>query len=273
MLKPDLGLTGTWASHSPTISSYSNCNFAPRVYFQRRLSHCKERRAVGATRKKILTFGILLVLVGVYLILQGPQILTQVAETLQLAAHYETHAAIIPTTLVRVAPSNYTFLSANLRGNILVKGSLQVADNREIAFYVMNQGNFSLWRQGHPTQVILVSPATLYYNFTLTPKEDAPYFFIFDNHDPSSRVVIFNLTSIGTAITLSPIVQYAAYEAIAIGILLCVAAVRTGRGKNQTERKRPLEKTPEVPAWRCGYCGAENRGDVTFCATCGRSQR
>lgn len=190
----------------------------------------------------------------------------QVAETVGLASQYESDTSIIPTTVVTVAPSSYTFLAANLKGGLHVKGSVQVADGREIAFYVMNEGNFSLWRLGAPAEVVLVSPAAVFHNFTFTPAADGTYYFVFDNHDASGLVVIFSLSAIGTGTALSPIVQYAGYEAVAIGILLSTVGLKTGK-------KRVGAKAVEITGWLCKFCGKENHHEQAFCAKCGRSQK
>ncbi len=220
---------------------------------------------VGATRRTILTIGLLFVVFGVFVLANGPQVFGKVAETVGLASQYETETHIIPATLVSVGPLNYTFLSANLRRSLQVKGSVQVADGREIAFYLLNEGNFSLWRSGHPTEVILVSPAAISYNFTFTPASDGIYYFIFDNHDTSNRIVIFSLSAIGTDTALNPIVQYSGYEALAMGIMLSLVGLKTGK-------KRPVAKAVELAGWKCKFCSAENSGSETFCMKCGRSQ-
>lgn len=217
------------------------------------------------TRRTILTIGLLLVLVGVFVLIQGPQIFTPLAQTVGLVTQYETETAIIPATLVNIIPSNYTFLSENLKGGLQVKGSVQVVDAREIGFYVMNAGNFSLWRMSRPAEVVLDSPTTISYNFTLTPSADGTYYFIFDNHDTSSRVVIFSLYATGTAIALNPAVQYTGLEALTIGILMSALGLKTW--------KRTIVEKAEAAGWRCKFCRSENFGAETFCDKCGRSQK
>ena len=221
---------------------------------------------MDATRRTVLTIGLLFVLFGIFILTQGPQVLGQVAESAGLAYQYKTETPIIPSTLLNVAPMSYTFLPSNLKENIQVTGSVQVADAREIAFYVMNEGNFSLWSSGHPAEIVLVSPTVISSNFTFTPAIAGSYYFVFDNHDTASRVVIFNLNAVGTNTALSPLVQYAAYETLAIGIVLSAIGLKTGK-------KKTAEKAVEVTGWRCKFCKAENPSEQVFCAKCGRSQK
>ncbi len=211
----------------------------------------------------MLTISILLVLVGIFVLDRGPQILNPITGNLGLAARYQTETPILPQTLLSVAPSNYNNLSASLRSNVPVKGLVEVAGGREIAFYVMNEGNFSQWRMGRPSAVILVKPTTAYYNFTFIPRADATYYFIFDNQDSSRRSVIFSLSELRTATALSPVAQYAGYEILATGIILLLLAVKTGRKL----------KAIEGPKWICKFCGAKNIGEQTYCEKCGRSQQ
>lgn len=217
------------------------------------------------TRRSLLTFGLLLVLVGFYLVGQGPQVLIPIAEVFGLTSRTQTETPIIAPTLITVAPSSYTFLSAELRSHVQVKGALEVSDAREIAFYVMNQANFSEWRSGRPSAVILAKPFAISYNFTFIPKFDGTYYFIFDNQDTSRRVVLFRLNSLQDRTVLNPVMENAGYEMFALGIILSIVGVKTGR-------KKPEPKLRAAAGWQCKFCGAENLGDQTFCEKCGRSQ-
>lgn len=218
-------------------------------------------------RRTVLTVGLLALVCGVYLLQQGPQVLDSIAGDFGLAHQYQIESPIIPQTLLTVASANYTFLSANLNAGIQVRGVVNVADGRQIAFYVMSEGNFSFWRSGRPSQVILVAPLATSYNFTFTPQTDGAYYFVFDNQDTGRRSVIFSLVALVSRTALNPIVQYAGYEAAAIGTVLLVIGIRGGRKK--------VEERGYVGgvAWKCKFCGAENLGDKTFCAKCQRSQK
>ncbi len=217
-------------------------------------------------RRRTLTIGLFLIVIGVFMLDQGPNVLNPIAEGLGLVSQYSKQNAVLPPTLVSIPPSNYSSVSIDLRANVQLRGSMEVADGREIAFYVMNEGNFSHWRAGRPSAVILVKPTAITYNFTFSPSADGTYYFIFDNQDTSRRVVIFSLSAVNTVIVLNPLIQYAGFEALGIGIVLSLLALRGGR-------KRPEARPVEADGWVCKFCGAENRGVQSFCEKCARSQK
>ena len=196
---------------------------------------------------------------------QGVQILIPGAEVFGLVSHSQTETTMIPPTLLPIAATNFSFLSADLKGGVHVKGSLEVADGREISFYAMNQGNFSEWRRGRPSTIILAKPFAISYNFTFTPKIGGTYYFVFDNQDTSRRVVVFSLNVVERVAVLNPVIEYAGYLILATGIILSAIGIKTGRRKAES-------KIPSVPGWRCKFCVAENVAEQGFCEKCGRSQ-
>ena len=222
---------------------------------------------VSLTQRKILTIGLILILAGVFTIQQGPQFLSPVAQLLGLTSHVQTVNPILPSTLLSVPPSNYTFLSSDLSADVQVQGTLEVTDGREIAFYVMDQGNFSLWRAGQPSTIILAKPTTISYNFTFTPTTSGTYFFIFDNQDTARRAVIFSLSSVENLTVLNPVVEFAGYETSLVGLILCLFGIGTGK------KRETISAEATEAGWKCRFCGAVNTGDQTFCEHCGRSQR
>jgi hypothetical protein len=228
-------------------------------------------------RRKILTVGLLLLLAGVFIFEQGPQFLSPIAQAFGLASNYQTEIPLLPSTLIAVSPANYTSISADLKGGVQVEGSLQVADGHEVAFYVMDEGNFSQWRAGRPSAIILARPTVISSNFTFAPKTGGTYYFVFDNSDTARRVVIFSLGTVEDITILSPFIKYAAFEILAIGILLCILGVTGGKKRKQTPPKpEPAISTPPEPEaedkWKCKFCGALNAPGQMFCDKCGRSQ-
>lgn len=217
-------------------------------------------------RRSILTVGLLLVLVGIFIVNRGPQLLTPLAEAFGLVSYVQTVTAITEPTLLSVAPSNYTYLPVDLTARVQTRGMLMVGDGKEVGFYVMNEGNFSEWRNGHPSRVVLAKPFVVSYNFTFTPIAGGTYFFVFDNQDTSRRVVIFSLSIVQIRTVLQPVAEYAGYELLVIGILFAVLGLKTGRNKPV----EPLEA--RTIGWICKFCGAENNSDQLFCSKCGRSQ-
>jgi membrane protease subunit (stomatin/prohibitin family) len=146
-----------------------------------------------------------------------------------------------------------------------VEGALEVADGHEVAFYVMDQGNFSLWRAGKPSAIIIVRPTVISSNFTFTPTTSSTYYFVFDNEDTARRVVIFSLNTVENVTLLNPIIEFADYELLLIGIILCWLGIRGGKKRDAVSAK------PD--RWKCKFCGKKNSKDLIFCEKCGRSQR
>ena len=219
------------------------------------------------TRRKLLTIGLLVLLAGVYLLEQGPQVLVPIAEGFGFVTYTQSVTPVIAPTLFEVPASNYTALSETLSGNVQVQGSLEVSDGREIAFYIMDAGNFSEWRMGHPSAIVLAKTLAITYNFTFTPKISGTYFFVFDNQDTTRRTVIFSLNTVEVLAVLSPIVEYAGYEATLLGIVLSITGIKTGK-------KKPVQqKTLAEGLWNCRFCGVENARSDVFCTKCGRSQQ
>ena len=216
-------------------------------------------------RRKTLTVSVFLILVAILLFEQGVQVLTPLADIAGLSSHYTKETVILSPTLYSVPASNYSFVSEDLPGGSQFVGSLQVADGREVAFYVMNEGNFSLWRTGRPPVLVLVEPIAVSYNFTLSPSVPGTNYFVFDNQDNSPRTVIFSLSSTQTVTALNPLLQYAGFELLLLGAVLSFLGLKGG--------KRKPEPSPVVESgWKCKFCGALNEEERVFCVKCGRSQ-
>jgi hypothetical protein len=221
-------------------------------------------------RRKTLTIGLLLLLAGVFIFEQGPQFLSPVAQEFRLASNHQTEVPLLPTTLIAVPPANYASISADLKGHVQVEGALQVADGHEVAFYVMDEGNFSQWREGMPSAIILARPTVISSNFTFAPAVDGTYYFVFDNSDTARRVVIFSLGTVENVTLLSPVIEFAAYELMLVGIIFCILGVKGGKKR---KLKQPKPKPPEPEdKWKCKFCGAMNTPGQMFCEKCGRSQ-
>jgi hypothetical protein len=216
--------------------------------------------------RSVLIVGLLLMVAGIFVLNQGIQILSPIAEILGQASRVQTERLLLPPTLLTVPASDYAFLPADLQGGVSVKGSLQVSGAQEVAMYVMTEGNFSLWRAGQPTAILLAKPVAITYNFTITPQASGTYYFVFDNQDTTKRVVIFSLSVLQDTIVLSPTIEYAGYEVFAVGVVLFAIGARTGK-------RKPEPKEIEETGVRCKFCGARIVQDQTFCEKCGRSQQ
>jgi len=215
-----------------------------------------------------LVIGLVLVLAAVFLLNQGTQVLIPLSENLGLTSHYAKEDVIVPPTLYTVPSSNYTYASADLMGLSEVSGSLQVSDARQVAFYVMGQGNFSLWERGRPSVVILSQPLAVSYNFTFSPSEPGTYFFIFDNQNNSPCSVVFTISAVENVTVLNPFVQNAGFELLIVGVVLSYVGLKGGSRK----KAAPIA-APEISGWKCKFCGAVNSDpQAQFCANCDRSR-
>jgi hypothetical protein len=206
-----------------------------------------------------------MIIVAVLLFEQGTQVLTPLAGLTGLSSHYTTETVILPPTLYSIPASNYSFVSEDLSSGSQLVGSLQVAEGREVAFYVMNEGNFSLWRTGHPSALVLAEPIAVSYNFTLSPSVAGTYYFVFDNQDNSPRTVIFSLSSAQSVTALNPLLQYADFELLFIGVILLFLGLRGGKKKSKPS---PIVES----GWKCKFCGAMNEEERAFCVKCDRSR-
>jgi hypothetical protein len=217
----------------------------------------------------MLAIGILIILGGVFVLNEGEQILTPMAQLIGLASYVPTERVLIAPTLLGVGASNHTALSTSLDRGVQVKGSLQVSGGRDIAFYVMNEGNFSLWQAGQPSSIIVANPAATVYNLTFITQSAGTYYFVFDNQDTSRRTIIFSLDVIENQLVTNPIVSYAGYELLGIGLLLAILGIKAGRKKIHEPKLKPVPET----VLRCRFCQAEISPGQTFCKSCGRSQQ
>ena len=191
--------------------------------------------------------------------------LTPVAHVTGLVSRGVSVTSIMSSTLLSVPVSNYTYLTADLRGNIQTTGMLQVEGGSEIGFYIMNAGNFSEWRHGYPSMTALAKPDAINYNFTFVPNGSGVYYFIFSNQDPSHKNVLFTLNIVENTEIPSPFIQYADFEMLIIGILFTIIGIKTGK-------KSARRSSMEDDAAKCKFCGKRLATGEMFCPKCGRSQ-
>ena len=222
-------------------------------------------------RRKTVTVGVLLILGAILLFQQGAQVLTPLADISGLSSHYAKETVILPPTLYSISASGNSSVSEDLPSGSQIVGSLQVAEGRDVAFYVMDAGNFSLWSTKHPSVTVLAEPIAISYNFSLSPNVAGTYYFVFDNQDNSPRTVIFSLSSVQTVTVLNPLVQYASFELLFVGLVLSYLGLKGG--KRKPESSPVVEETRTwAPSWKCKFCGALNGEERAFCVKCGRSQ-
>ena len=223
-------------------------------------------------RKTAFALGLVLLLLGLFLISQGAQVVSPLAAALGQTSHLKTESVLIAPTLLAVAPGNHTWISKHLDSNVQVAGSFQVGTGREMDFYVMNENSFHDWRLGRPATVILAVFSTGLYKFNLTLGSAGNYYFIFENQENIRSTVIFELNVVNDVIIVNPIVEYLPYILTMIGILLLAWGAVSGRKKpHPVKPAEPEEKTTTNPiqstvaGWKCGFCGAENAFGDKFC--------
>ncbi len=212
-----------------------------------------------------MTVGIFLILVGVLLFEQGTQLLTPLADIAGQTSRYTQETVILSPTLYSVPASNYTFVSEDLTGGSQVVGSIQVEENLQVAFYVMNEGNFSLYSTRQPSKPVLAEPTAILYNFTFSPSVSGTYYFVFHNQDNSPRTIIFSLSSVQSVTALNPLLQYADFELIFLGVILSFLGLRGGK-------KKPKPSPVTESGWKCKFCGTMNGEERAFCVKCDRSR-
>jgi hypothetical protein len=218
-------------------------------------------------RRKTLTLGVLLVLVAVLVLEQGVQVFVPLAQISGLSGQYTKEEVVVAPTLYSVPAANYSFSSQNLAAGVEYVGLLQVADSRQVGFYVMSEGNFSLWRSGHPASLVLANPNAISYNFTVAPSVSGTYYFVWQNEENTPLTIVFSLSSIQNVTVLNPLVEYAGIELLVLGMVLCFFGLRGGAKK---QRKRAEESVES--GWKCKFCGARNAENEAFCIKCSRSR-
>jgi len=226
-------------------------------------------------RRRVLTLGVFLILIAVFVLEQGVQVFVPIAGLAGLSTHYTTENVILPPTLYSIPAANYSFESEELTGGGHFAGAVQVTGGREVGFYIMNEGNFSLWRAGRPASLVLAEPMAVSYNFTLSPTTSGTYYFVFDNLDSTPNVLIFSLSSVQVVTVLNPLVQYAGFELLLLGVVFSFLGL--GGGKRRVKEKPAPAKAESTrvsnSGWDCKFCGARNSAeDHMFCSKCGRAQ-
>lgn len=216
-----------------------------------------------------MIIGLLILTAGLYVADQGTQILAPVAEVTGQMTGGLSVTPVVSSTLLSVPASNYTYLTVNLKENVKVNGLVQVEGGSQVGFYIMTSENFTQWRHGNPSAIAFAKPDAISYNFTFVPNADGLYYFIFSNQDAGHKNVIFSLNAVTYTTTPSPLIQYAEFELIIVGILLIIIGIKTGkRSRRWKEHVPSLEET----ATKCKFCGTALGTGEMFCPKCGRSQ-
>jgi uncharacterized OB-fold protein len=163
-------------------------------------------------------------------------------------------------------------LRTNLVENVKTIGIVQVEGESQIGFYIMTEENFTQWREGNPSQVALAKPDVTNYNFTFVPDGTGVYYFVFNNQDSSHKNVLFTLNTVTYTTVPTRIIQYADFELIAIGILLTIVGIKTGKKARSWKEHDVATSAEDKTTAKCKFCGKELAPGELFCSKCGRSQ-
>lgn len=188
-------------------------------------------------RRRILTVGVILLLIAVYLLL-SPDVVETLARTFGALRTTQRNEPIVKHTLLRVAPSNYSYISQIFSTQKFTEqrftGNISVGGDQSIDFYVMNQGNFTLWLNGQPASVSVSALSAKNYTFALKLDRADTYYFVFDNtYSHDGKNVIFSLLLEEQTQEVDPTVNY-----LVVPLFSVVAVILVVYGATGPKRKR-----------------------------------
>jgi hypothetical protein len=236
-------------------------------------------------RKYMLMAGIVFLLVGIFVMNQGTQILTPLATGIGLTSHTTNQRVLIAPTLLAVGPESQTLISTSLDSGARVVGSFQVGAGRQMDFYIMNASGYRDWNAGRPAAIILAVLDAPSYKFNLTLGTAGSCYFIFENQENVRGTVVFQVNIMTDVFTINPVVEYVPFALLVVGILFLGLGVTGGQKKPQPMKPgaksvvaRPTAPVPTVSplptaGWKCKFCGSGNSIKEQFCKTCGRSKQ
>ena len=101
--------------------------------------------------------------------------------------------------------------------------------DQSIDFYVMNQGNFTLWLNEQPASVSVSALSAKNYTFTLKLDRADTYYFVFDNtYSHDGKNVIFSLFLEEQTQEVDPTVKYLVLPLISVVAVILVVYGATG---------------------------------------------
>jgi len=177
-------------------------------------------------RRRILTVGAILLLVAVYLLL-SPDVVETLARTFGAVRTTQRDEMIVAPTLLRVAPSNYSYISQIFSTQEFTEqhftGKISVGGDQSIDFYVMNQGNFTLWLNEQPASISVSALSAKNYTFTLKLDRADTYYFVFDNsYSHDRKNVVFSLLLEEQTQEIDPTVNYLVLLFSVVAVILVV---------------------------------------------------
>jgi len=186
-------------------------------------------------RRRILTVGVILLLIGVYLLLR-PDVVEALARSFGAVRVIQRDEMIVAPTLLRVAPSNYSYISEIFSAQKFTEqsftGRISVGGDQTIDFYVMNRENFTLWLNGQPASISVSALSVKNYTFTLKLGRADTYYFVFDNtYSKDRKNVVFSLSLDELVQEVNPTVNYM------VLLLLIIAVILVAYGAKSPKRK------------------------------------
>jgi hypothetical protein len=184
-------------------------------------------------RTRILSFGLILLLIGVYLIFGGADLIkTLSTSTTTTSVQTETQKQVLLT----VEGNSYTYLSTspsihNLQVSYKATG--------EISIYIMNNSEFEDWKNGKPTTVQIYVFSAKDGDFMFTPEHGGTYYIVFDNRGSNSvKSVIVNISNEKVVTTTIPAIEYLPQFLIIIGIILTGFGLAGKRKRKSPQKDR-----------------------------------
>lgn len=186
-------------------------------------------------RRRVLTIGVILLVITVYLLL-SPDLVETLARTFGAIRTTERDKMIVAPTLLRVEPSNYSYVSQMLSTERFTElsftGTIGVGGDQGIDFYIMNQGNFTRWVTGQSALISVSALSAKNYTFTLRLTRADTYYFVFDNTYSNDRKnIVFSLLLEEQAQEVDPSANYF------VLLLLIVACILVAYGATGPKRK------------------------------------
>jgi hypothetical protein len=236
-------------------------------------------------RKYMLMAGIVFLLIGIFVMDQGTQVLTPLASETGLTSHTIDRRVLYAETVLAVGPESQRSVEIQVDSGAQVAGSFQVGAGRQMDFYVMKASDYSNWNADRPAAVVFfkLDASSCKFNFTLVTA--GSYYFVFENQENVRGTVVFQVDTMTDVFTINPVVEYIPFALLALGILFLGLGVTGGQKKPQPMKPgaksvvaRPTAPVPTVNplptvGWKCKFCGSGNPIKDQFCKTCGRSKQ
>ncbi|MDG6996733.1 MAG: hypothetical protein JRN52_12495 [Nitrososphaerota archaeon] len=216
--------------------------------------------------KKLVLAGVVILLVGGYF-LYSPSTYGMVASFSGLstsAVTYDQNFAL------QVKSSNYAFEAISLTPKDSLSLTFQ-ADSPGVNFFLMNSGNFSVFRGGVSSAYSVYPQSKLAvenYSFQFTPTvPNGTYYLVFTSVSSNATTSVL---AHAVVLTSNKVVgsDYVPIAIILAGLTLLGIGINFG--KKQPEKKTvPVVKSTQPT---CRYCKATLKPDSPFCPSCGKSQ-